>query len=69
MVGEGIDDLLAFTCAHAAGIDKDTGELIANGAMHEQGRDGGIDAARKPADDTLFTTYALANALNGFVNN
>src|SRR2546425_608247 len=32
---ECIDHLLAFTCAQAAGIDKDTGKLIAHSAMHE----------------------------------
>ena len=42
---EGIDDLISFARAQAAGIDEDTGQLVANGLVHQQGCDGRIYAA------------------------
>ncbi|CAB4958292.1 unannotated protein [freshwater metagenome] len=37
---EGLDDLLAFTLAHQAGVDEHAGELRTNRAMHQRGGNG-----------------------------
>src|SRR5438067_119563 len=42
---EGIDDLISFARAQAAGIDEDTGQLVANGLVYQQGCDSRIYAA------------------------
>src|SRR5450759_4150780 len=44
VAAEGSNDLLAFACAQQTRIDEDAGQLISNGAMHQQRRDRRIDA-------------------------
>jgi hypothetical protein len=44
-VAEGGDDLLALVLAHQPVVDEDAGELVADGAVHEQRRHRGVDAA------------------------
>src|SRR3954449_13175677 len=50
-VAEGGDDLLALVLAHQAVIDEHARQLIADGAVDEQRRHGGVDAAAEAADD------------------
>ena len=44
------DDLFAFAEPEKSVIDKHAGELIADRLVDQHRRDGGIDAARQPAD-------------------
>ena len=44
-------DLLGLARTQQAVVDEDARELLADGALHERGRDGRVDAARQPADD------------------
>ena len=43
-------DLLALALAQQSVVDEDADELVADGLVHERGRDGGVDAARQAAD-------------------
>src|SRR5579885_861886 len=61
---KGLYDLFRLAGAQQTGIDEDAGELIANCAMDEQGRDRGVDAAGKSADDPLRAD-AAANLFDG----
>ena len=45
--------LLGFAEAQQAGVDEHARELVADGLVHERGRDRGVDAARQAADHTL----------------
>ena len=47
---ERLDHLLALALAHEPGVDEHARELRADGLVHEGGGDGGVDAARQPAD-------------------
>ena len=49
-VAEGRNDLLALALAHQAVIDEHAGQLVADRAVHEQRRDGGVDAPGEAAD-------------------
>ena len=42
--------LVGLVEAHEAVVDEDAGELLADRLMDQHGGDGGIDAARQPAD-------------------
>jgi hypothetical protein len=44
-------DLLGLALAEQAVVDEHAGELVADGALHERGGDGGVDPAGQPADD------------------
>ena len=57
-VAERADDLLALVLAHQAVVDEHAGELVADGAVHEQRGDGGVHAAGEPADDAPVTDLA-----------
>ncbi len=46
-------DLLGLAGAQQAVIDEDAGELVADRALHERGRDRRVDAAGQPADHLL----------------
>ena len=46
-------DLLGLALAQQPVVDEDAGQLVADGALHERGRDRGVDAAGQPADDPL----------------
>ncbi len=43
-------DLLGLTGPQQAVVDEHAGQLLADGALHERGRDGGVDTAGQPAD-------------------
>ena len=47
--------------AQHAVVDEDAGQPLADGAVHQHGRDGGIHAAGKPADRVAFRADRLAN--------
>ena len=53
--------------AQHAIVYEDAGELIAHGAMHQFGRDRGIDTTRKSADHAARAD-GLANVGDGFVD-
>ena len=50
-VAEELHDPLRLVAAQDAVVDEDAGELIADGAVDQRRGDGGVDAAREPADD------------------
>ncbi len=50
---EGLDDLLGLVLAQEAVVDEDARELIADGLVDEERRDGGVDAARERAEHAL----------------
>ena len=47
---EGLDHLLGLALAQEAVVDEDAGELVADGLVHEQRRDGAVDSARERAE-------------------
>src|SRR6266702_7244585 len=47
VAAECLDNLLTLTGTQAAGIDKNTGELVANSTMNKQCRHGRIDTTRE----------------------
>ena len=49
-VAERRDDLLALVLAHQAVVDEDARQLVADGPVHEQGRDRRVDPAAQAAD-------------------
>ena len=53
---EGDAQQLRFLLAHQAVVDVDAGQPVADGAMHERGRDRRVDAARQRADDEAVRT-------------
>ena len=57
---ERLDHLVALVLAHQTGVDVDTGELRADGLVHEGGRHRRIDTAGQTADDALVP-HLLAN--------
>ena len=59
-----VDELVL---AQHAVVDEDAGQLIADGAMHQHGRDRRIHAARERADDAPVAD-GLANAGDGLVD-
>src|SRR6266699_4731033 len=65
VAAEGIDDLFSLASTQAAGIDEDTGELVANGLVNQQGCDSGIDTTGESAYDALLA-YTLAYLLKRF---
>ncbi len=51
VVAERRDDLVALVLAHHPVVDEDAGELVTDGAVHEQRGDRRVDAAGEAADD------------------
>jgi hypothetical protein len=58
VVAERAHDLLALVLAHHPVVDEDARELVADRAVDEQRRHGGVHAAREAADDLLSPTCA-----------
>ena len=56
---EGGVDLVAFAFAHEAGVDEHTGQLIANGFVHERCSNRRVDAARQCAEHLLRADLGL----------
>ena len=56
---------LAFVEAQQAVVDKDTGELVSDGAVNQGRGHAGIYPAREPENDFL-AAHLLANASHGF---
>ena len=46
-----VDDAVALATTEQAVVDEDAGQLIADGAVHERGGDGRVDATAERADD------------------
>ena len=67
VVAERLDDLLGLAVAQQAVVDEHARQLVADRAVHEQRRDGGVDAAREAADDALVADL-LADALDLLVD-
>ena len=63
VVVERLDHLLGLVLAQEAVVDEDARELVADGAVDEQRRDGRVDAARERADD-LVVADLLADQLD-----
>ena len=63
VVAELAHDLLALALAHQPVVDEDAGQLVADRAVHEQRRDGAVDAAREPAEHLLVADLG-ADALD-----
>ena len=53
VVVERLDHLLGLVLAQQAVVDEHAGELVADGAVHEQRRHRRVDAARERADDLV----------------
>jgi len=53
--------------AEAAVVDEYRVERVADGACHEHGRDGAVDAAAHGADDVIGQSHPRAHLLNEFV--
>ena len=53
VAAEGLGHLLRLVGAHEAVIDEDARELVADGLVHEERRDGRVDAARQRAQHSL----------------
>ena len=53
VAAERLDDLVRLVLAEEAVVDEDAGELVADGLVHEQRRDGRVDAAGKRAQHAL----------------
>ena len=66
-VAEGAHDLLALVLAHQAVVDEHARQLLADGAVHEQRGDRGVDAAGEPADDAAVA-HLLADAADLFLD-
>ena len=60
---ERLDHLLGLGHPQEAVVDEDARELVADGAVDEERRDGGVDAARERADDVLVADL-LADQLD-----
>ena len=58
---------LKFVFAQDSVVDEDAGELVADGAMDEDGSDGGIDAAGESADHAAVADL-FADGFDGFVD-
>ena len=58
MAAEQVDDLARLVLAQQPVIDEDASELVADRLVDQQRRDGGIDAARQPADDAALCPLA-----------
>jgi hypothetical protein len=56
--------LLRLARAQQPVVDEDAGELVADGLVNQDGRDGGIDAARQAADDAALADLG-ADAFDG----
>ena len=55
-------DLLALVLAHDAVVDEHAGQLVADRRVHEQRRDGRVDAAAQAADDLARRRPARGSA-------
>ncbi len=53
VLAERLDHLLGLVLAQQAVVDEDAGELLADRLVHEQRRDGRVDAARQRAEHAL----------------
>ena len=53
VLAEGLDDLLRLGLAQQSVVDEDARELLADRLVHEQRRDGRVDAARQCAEHAL----------------
>ena len=60
-------DEIALVLTHKPLVNKNAGELFADGAREKSRRDRGIDTARK-AENNLFVSDFFAKALYGIVN-
>ena len=58
---------LGLTLAKHAVVHEHAGELVADGAVHERGHDGGVDAAGE-REDHLAVTHLLADCLDLLVD-
>ena len=67
LVAQVLLHVLEFVFAQDAVVDEDAGELVADGAMDEDGGHGGIDAAGEAADDAAVADL-LADGGDGFVD-
>ncbi len=63
VVAEGRLDLGALVVTHQPVVDEHARELVADGLVHERGRDRAVDAAREPAQDGPVADL-LADALD-----
>ena len=61
MAAEGRLDLVALVQPEQPVIHEDAGEPVADGPVHQRGRDRGVDAAREPADHPLIGPDQLAD--------
>ena len=59
-------DRLGLALAQQAVVDEDAGELVADGALHDRGGDGGVDTAGQPAQHPLVADL-LAYAGDGLL--
>ena len=57
-------DLLGLALAHQPVVDVDAGQPVADRALHDRGRDGGVDAAGEPADGAAVLADLLADPLD-----
>ena len=57
-------DLLGLALAHQPVVDVDAGEPVADGALHDRGRDRGVDAAGQRADRAAVLADLRADALD-----
>ena len=57
-------DLLGLALAHHPVVDVDAGEAVADGALHDRGGDGGVDAAGQRADRAALLADLLADPLD-----
>src|SRR5207245_852252 len=53
MLAECLDDLFRLVLPEQSVVDEHAGQLVADGLVHEQRRNGGVDPARKRAQDAL----------------
>ena len=53
VAAERLDDLRGLVLAQQPVVDEDAGELVADRLVHEQRRDGAVDAAGEPAEHAL----------------
>ena len=64
---EGLHHLFRLVQAQQAIVDEHTGQLLADGAMHQCGRDRGIHAAGQ-AENDFFVADLCADLFHGFAD-
>jgi hypothetical protein len=60
-LGEALAHLLRLLLAEQAVVDEDAGEAVADRALHDERRDGRVDAARERADHAALRAHLLAD--------